>query len=186
MSRFKIIATSITDLKIIKRLPIGDNRGCFERIFCENDLKELLAGRRIVQINHSFTHKKGVVRGMHFQYPPHAELKIVNCLRGEIFDVAVDLRRGSPTFLKWHGEHLSADNNQALFIPEGFAHGFQTYSEDCELIYLHSAPYCQASEGGISIHDPRIRFTWPLPIAEFSLRDAGFPMLSEDFEGIQL
>ena len=98
------------------------------------------------------TASRGTVRGMHFQHPPHAETKFVSCLRGEVFDVAVDLRNGSPTFLHWHAEILSADNHRTLVIPEGFAHGFQTLSDDCEMLYFHTAAYNPEAEGGLNVH----------------------------------
>jgi dTDP-4-dehydrorhamnose 3,5-epimerase len=121
---------------------------------------------------------------MHFQPPPHSEMKLVSCVRGEVFDVAVDLRRGSPTFLRWHAERLSADNNRALLIPQGFAHGFQALTDDAELIYCHSAAYDAASEGGLNPRDPRLAIAWPLPITELSARDAQAAMLDAAFTGM--
>jgi dTDP-4-dehydrorhamnose 3,5-epimerase len=121
---------------------------------------------------------------MHFQHPPNAEKKIVCCLRGEVWDVAVDVRRGSPTFLKWHAELLSPDRHRALFIPEGFAHGFQTLSPDCALLYVHTAAYSRASEGAVHAQDPRLGIAWPIPVSELSPRDAQHPMLTDDFRGI--
>ncbi|HMA65003.1 MAG TPA: dTDP-4-dehydrorhamnose 3,5-epimerase family protein [Chitinispirillaceae bacterium] len=186
MSRFKICSTSIEGLQILERQPIGDSRGYFERVFCETDLKDLLNGRHILQINQSFTISKGAVRGLHFQSAPHAEMKILSCLRGEVWDVAVDLRAGSKTFLKWHAEILSENNHRALLIPEGFAHGFQTITDNCTMLYLHTAAYCQTAEGGLHTQDPHIRISWPLPIAEISRRDASHPLITDDFKGLQL
>ena len=103
------------------------------------------------------------MRGLHFQYPPHAETKLVSCLRGEVFDVAVDLRRDSPTFLRWHAEILSSDNHRTLLIPEGFAHGFQTLTEDCELLYLHTAAWQPGAEGGRTRRTPGSTFAGPRP-----------------------
>jgi len=121
---------------------------------------------------------------MHFQRPPHAEIKLVNCLRGEVWDVAVDLRAGSPTFLRWHAERLSADNGCALLIPRGFAHGFQTLSDDVELLYCHSAAYAAQSEGGMHPQDERLGIAWPMPLTELSARDAGHARITETFTGI--
>jgi dTDP-4-dehydrorhamnose 3,5-epimerase len=121
---------------------------------------------------------------MHFQHPPHAETKFVSCLRGEVFDVAVDLRRGSTTLLLWHGEILSATNHRTLMIPEGFAHGFQTLTEDCEMLYFHTTAYQGDAEGGLNARDPRLGIQWPLPIAGESVRDATHPLVSEDFRGL--
>lgn len=163
-----------------------DNRGFFSRFFCAEEFATLGLAAPIVQINHTVTLKKGAVRGMHFQYPPHAETKIVSCLNGIIFDVAVDLRRGSKTFLKWHGEILSSENRKSLFIPEGFAHGFQTLSENCELIYLHTAPYTVDTEGALNAVDPSLGIDWPLPISEMSGRDKLHPFIGSDFKGVAL
>jgi dTDP-4-dehydrorhamnose 3,5-epimerase len=144
MSGFTIIETRIPGLRVIGRAPVaGDNRGYLERLFCAGDLQSIIAHKSIVQINHTVTHRRGTIRGLHFQHPPHAEIKVVTCLRGEIFDVAVDLRRDSPTFLKWHGEILSDANRKTSIIPEGFAHGLQTLKDDVELLYFHTAPYCR-------------------------------------------
>lgn len=139
-----------------------------------------------MQINHSFTRRRGAVRGLHFQYLPHTETKIVTCLRGEIFDVAVDLRHDSPTLLRWYGEILSAANGKSLYIPEGFAHGFQNLTEECELLYLHTEAYTAQEEGGVHPLDPRVGVGWPLPITELSPRDENHSLLGDDFDGVQL
>jgi dTDP-4-dehydrorhamnose 3,5-epimerase len=125
------------------------------------------------------------VRGMHFQYPPNSEDKFVSCLRGEVFDVAVDLRAGSPTFMHWRAELLSAENSKSFFIPKGFAHGFQTLTKNCELIYLHTQPYAPDAEGGLNPLDPRVGIEWPLPIADISPRDRAHASLA-DFSGLDL
>jgi dTDP-4-dehydrorhamnose 3,5-epimerase len=183
-SRFTILDTPIPGVKRIQRHPIGDQRGYFERLFCAEELQPLLAGRSIVQINHSLTVQRGAVRGLHFQHPPHAETKIVSCLRGAVWDVAVDLRQGSATFLRWHAAILSADNHQTLLIPEGLAHGFQTLADDCELLYLHTAAYRADAEGALNALDPRLDIAWPLPIAELSARDRNHPLITADYAGI--
>jgi len=140
----------------------------------------------VAQINHSMTRRRGSVRGLHFQFPPSAEMKLVTCLRGGVWDVGVDLRRDSPTFLHWHAEELTPENGRALLIPEGFAHGFQTLTGDAELLYFHSVAYDSGREGGVNPTDPKLRITWPLEITEQSDRDCTRPMLDNDFEGIQL
>lgn len=185
-ARFEIVDTPLDGLRVLQRRPIGDQRGYLERLYCVDELGELAPGVAIAQINHTYTARRGTVRGMHFQYPPHAEVKFVSCLRGEVFDVAVDLRRDSPTFLRWHAEHLSADNHRTLVIPEGFAHGFQTLSEDCEMLYFHSVVYRPEVEGGLHAQDPRVAIDWPLAVAELSPRDAGHPLLARSFEGVVL
>ena len=184
MRRFAVQPTPLQGLQVIDRLPIQDERGFFARFFCAQDLAEAGFNRSIAQINHTLTRRKGAARGLHFQHAPHAEIKMVSCLRGEVFDVAVDLRRGSPTFLQWHAEILSADNMRSLLIPEGFAHGFQALTDDCELLYLHSAPFHAGAEGAVNLLDPRVAIRWPLPLAETSPRDAGHPMLTDSFDGI--
>ena len=184
MARFDFINTSINGLKVVQRQLIEDNRGFLSRFFCAEEFYPIGFNKGISQINHTFTRNKGAVRGLHYQMPPHAEIKLVSCLKGEIFDVAIDLRQGSPTFLQWHGEVLSAENRRSLLIPEGFAHGFQTLTEGCELIYLHSAPYLQAAEAALNAQDSKLNITWPLDIAEMSERDSKHPMIKNDFEGI--
>lgn len=186
MSRFTLINTPMRGLTLMQRHPIGDQRGFLERLFCRDELAESLGGRAIAQINHTLTVTMGTVRGLHFQYPPHAETKLVTCLKGEVFDVAVDVRRGSPTLLCWHAEILSATNHQTLLIPEGFAHGFQTLTGACELLYLHTAAYCGDAEGAINAVDPRLGIAWPLGISERSDRDQAHPYLEESFVGIAI
>lgn len=183
-TRFNIAPTPFQGLQVLQRKPLGDNRGYLERLFCTEELQTLLSGKPIVQINHTLTAKLGTVRGMHFQHPPHAETKFVMCLRGEVFDVAVDLRRGSPSFLQWHGEVLSADNHKTLVIPEGFAHGFQTLTDDCEMLYFHTVAYQSDAEGGLNAQDPLLAIQWPLPVNGQSERDKGHPMTQPDFQGI--
>ncbi|WP_295434379.1 dTDP-4-dehydrorhamnose 3,5-epimerase family protein [uncultured Thiodictyon sp.] len=184
MNRFTFTATPLQGLMLIQRHPIGDQRGYLERLFCSDELAALLAGRAVAQINHTLTAKQGTVRGLHFQHPPHAETKLVTCLKGEVFDVAVDLRRGSPTFLHWHGERLSADNHRTLVVPEGFAHGFQALTDDCELLYLHTTAYRADAEAALNALDPRLTIDWPLPIIERSARDQAHPWLDDGFLGL--
>lgn len=182
--RFDIVATPLQGLQLLQKKPLGDQRGYLERVFCSTELQPLLNGRHIAQINHTFTSSRGTVRGMHFQYPPFTETKLVSCIRGEVFDVAIDLRSDSATFLHWHAEILSGDNHQTLVIPDGFAHGFQTLTEDCEMLYLHTAEYRADAEGGINALDPRVGIRWPLPVAERSARDAAHAPLAHDFTGV--
>lgn len=180
-ARFDILDTPLSGVRVLQRKPIGDSRGYLERLFCSEELQVLTPGKHIAQINHTMTASRGTVRGMHFQRPPHAEIKFVSCLRGEVFDVAVDLRHNSPTFLHWHAELLSADNHKTLVIPEGFAHGFQTLTDDCEMLYFHTAPHQPGAESGLSAQDPRLAIQWPLPVAGLSPRDAAHPLLGYDF-----
>ncbi|MBW9112609.1 dTDP-4-dehydrorhamnose 3,5-epimerase [Rhizobium cauense] len=176
MSRFNRIPTALSNLLVVERQRLGDERGFFSRFFCSEELSDFGIGR-IAQINHTMTQAKGAIRGMHFQSAPHDEAKFVSCLSGAVFDVAVDLRPGSPTYLQWHGEVLSAENARSMMIPPGFAHGFQTLMENCELIYLHDKPYAPGSEDGVNALDPAIAIAWPLPVEQMSERDRNLPML---------
>jgi len=180
-----VIETAISGVWIVETEMKSDHRGEFGRFFCARDLGGILCGRTIVQVNFSRTSAAGAVRGMHYQRSPHAEMKLVRCIRGRVLDVAVDLRRGSPTFLKHHKVELSSSSALMVVIPEGCAHGFQAQEPDSELLYLHTAFYEKGSEGGVRHDDPVLHIEWPLPITEISPRDLGFPLLSKAFEGIQ-
>jgi dTDP-4-dehydrorhamnose 3,5-epimerase len=184
MSRFEIVDTPIAGLKMVERKPRSDDRGLLVRLFCAEELAPAGWSKPIAQINQTLTRREGAVRGLHFQSPPHAEMKLVSCIRGAVWDVAVDLRRGSPTFLKWFGTDLSAGNGRALLIPEGFAHGFQTLAADCGLLYFHTCAYHPGSEGGVHPEDPRPAIAWPRTITEMSARDRAHPLLPPAFEGI--
>ncbi|WP_047532984.1 dTDP-4-dehydrorhamnose 3,5-epimerase [Methylotenera sp. N17] len=184
MSRFDCLNTPLIGLKIIQRKPIQDSRGFLSRFYCSEAFSTIGINKPIVQINHTHTRQKGAVRGLHFQHPPFAETKVVSCIKGEIFDIAVDIRQGSPTFLKWHAEILNAQNQRSLMIPEGFAHGFQTLTDDCELIYLHTAAYHQPSEGALNIHDSLLGIQLPLEITDLSERDRMHAMITNDFLGL--
>jgi dTDP-4-dehydrorhamnose 3,5-epimerase len=182
----KILDTPLADLKVVQSLPQRDARGAFFRLFCAEELQPLVGDRQIVQINQSRTSHTGAVRGMHFQRPPHAEMKMVRCLRGRVWDVAVDVRAGSSTFLRWHAQELAQDDAQMLVIPEGFAHGFQALEPESELLYLHTAFYHQPSESGLRHDDPRLAIAWPLPPRDLSPRDLAHPLLGADFRGVAL
>ena len=160
----------------------GDSRGSFQKLFNAEAFATALPGftPRECYLTSS---ARGVLRGMHFQLPPHAEMKLVSCLRGRVWDVAVDLRRGSDTVLHWHAEELSADNHRALLIPEGFAHGFQALTDDVELLYCHSTAYRNEAEAGLNPEDLKLAIEWPLEITELSDRDAHHPMIDQDFAG---
>lgn len=177
-------STPLAGALVVETATAIDQRGAFTRCYCERELEKVIGTRRIVQINHSRTREIGAVRGMHYQRPPDAEMKMVRCLAGRVWDVVVDLRAGSPTFLQWHAEELSAGNARMLVIPEGCAHGFQTLEENCALLYLHTAFYAPESEGGVRYDDPRIALAWPLPFTDISSRDRSHPLLTPDFNGI--
>jgi dTDP-4-dehydrorhamnose 3,5-epimerase len=176
--------TPISGLVVLETTPHTDNRGAFARLYCEYELASFIGQRRIMQINHSRTAAIGAVRGMHYQRPPHAEMKLVRCIKGRVWDVAVDLRHNSPTFLRWHAEELTPFNGRTMVIPEGFAHGFQVLESESELLYLHTAFYTPGAEGGLRHDDPRLAIHWPHAVTDLSARDAAHPLLNSDFSGI--
>ena|SRR5438067_7693369 len=183
----KLTSTAIAGVVIAETESRSDERGSFARLFCAQELRDIVGERTISQINLSVTLQAGAVRGLHFQRHPHAETKFIRCLRGKAWDVAVDLRSGSPTFLRWHAEELAPDNARMMIIPEGCAHGFQALSPNCELLYLHTASYVPESEGGVAWNDPRVGISWPLPIPQnggLSDRDRNLPILSAGFSGV--
>lgn len=183
---FEILGTPIEGLSVVVRKPLVDDRGYLERLYCDTELEGVIQGGRVSQINRTWTARRGTVRGIHYQRPPHAEIKLVSCLRGEVFDVAVDLRVDSPTFLRWHAEVLSADNHRAMAIPAGFAHGFQALTDDCEMLYLHTAAYEPAAEAGLHVLDPRLAISWPLPLEGLSPRDAAHAPIGAGFAGVRV
>lgn len=185
MSRIDFISTPLAGLMLVQRNVIEDHRGSLSRFYCAEEFRGAGITKPIAQINHTVTRNKGAVRGLHFQYPPHAEIKLVSCLKGEIWDVAVDLRRDSPTFLRWHSEVLSSANRKSLLIPEGCAHGFQALTENCEMIYLHTAAYHPEAAGALNVSDPRLNIAWPLPVGDLSDRDRTQPFINQHFQGSQ-
>ncbi|ASY63462.1 dTDP-4-dehydrorhamnose 3,5-epimerase [Sinorhizobium sojae CCBAU 05684] len=156
-----------------------DERGFFARTFCVREFASQGLETVWVQMNTSLTKRKGSVRGMHFQRRPSAEAKLVRCVKGAVFDVIVDLRKGSPTYGHWHGVELTHENRTTIYIPTGCAHGFQTLEGDTELLYLHSAFYSPEHEAGLRFDDPDIAISWPLPITEISLKDRQHPSLTQ-------
>lgn len=176
--------TKLAGSYIIDLEPRSDERGWFARYYCKNEFAQIGHQQEWVQMNHSVSYEKGTLRGMHFQLPPFREIKMVRCIAGAVFDVIVDVRKDSPTFLQWIGLELSAANKKTLYIPEGFAHGFQTLSGNCELIYHHSEYYTPGAEGGLRYDDPVLKIDWPLPVTVLSERDGGHPYVNEQFKGI--
>jgi dTDP-4-dehydrorhamnose 3,5-epimerase len=176
--RFKFCPTPLQGIFVIERKLISDNRGFLSRVFCSENFQSIGMSEPISQINHTHTRRKGTIRGMHFQNFPHSECKIVTCIKGQIFDVAVDIREHSPTYLKWYSKVLSKDNCKSLFIPEGFAHGFQALTNDCELLYFHTKPYSSESEGALNAMDPKLAIQWPLEATDRSERDKNHPMIN--------
>lgn len=182
----KLQETDIPGLMVAESDLRSDQRGAFSRFFCTRELEACFGERRVEQINYSLTGAVGTIRGMHYQHPPHAELKCVRCIRGRVWDVAVDIRRDSGSFLSWHAQELSATNRRMMIIPEGFAHGFQVLEENSELLYLHTAYYQPDAEGGLDPLDSLLDIEWPLEISEISERDRSHPRLGTDFTGVAL
>lgn len=162
----------------------GDDRGRFKRHFCTDEFERAGLPGRFVQMNHSVTVGRGSARGMHYQRPPAAEDKLVSCTLGRVYDVALDLRAGSPTFLQWTAAEL--DEATALFIPKGCAHGFQVMSEQAHLVYLHSEFYTPEMDSGVRADDPAVAIDWPLPLVNRSERDLGFAPLTDEFKGLTI
>lgn len=174
----------VTDLTLpgvvrIDIQPIEDSRGFFARFFCRDEFARFGIDATVSQCNNTLTRVRGSIRGFHYQRPPKAEHKIIRCVSGAIFDVAVDLRAGSPTFGKHCSCELTCENRAMMAIPPGFAHGFQALTEDVELIYFHSQPYSRELEGGVNPLDESLGVKWPLPASQMSERDLGLSGLSE-------
>ncbi|HUZ57997.1 MAG TPA: dTDP-4-dehydrorhamnose 3,5-epimerase [Hanamia sp.] len=176
--------TFLSGLYVINLDLFTDERGWFARTFCKREFEQIGYHKEWVQMNHSFTKEKGTLRGLHYQYFPYSEAKLIRCISGSVYDVAVDIRKDSTTFLKWFGIELSAENKKMIYIPEGFAHGFQALSNNCEIIYHHTDFYTPDAEEGIKYDDPLIKITWPLAINGISERDQKHLYLSENFKGI--
>jgi len=183
---FTINETSISGLFLVYNDQLNDHRGSFSRIFCKKEISSVLEERDIVQINHSYTKAVGAIRGLHYQLPPYTEIKFVRCLKGKIWDVIVDLRSESPTFLEHHAQELEPSRNQMLVIPEGCAHGYQVLHADSELLYLHTEYYSSEYERGVRYNDPLLKISWPLPPVDISERDLNHSLIDIDFGGIKV
>jgi len=169
---------------MIELEPLADERGWFARTFCKDEFSKIGHDKEWLQLNHSYTKLQGTIRGMHFQMPPLSEIKLVRCIAGAIYDVIIDLRKESSTFLHFFGVELSSVNKKMIYIPEGFAHGFQTLTDDCELIYHHTAMYAQATEAGIKYNEPVLDINWPLAVTSISVRDDTHAALGPGFKGL--
>lgn len=167
----KFLETPLAGAYLIELEPITDERGFFARSWCQQTFARQGLNSGLVQCNLSFNHRAGTLRGMHFQRPPHAEDKLVRCSQGAIFDVIVDLRKDSPTYRQWYGTELSARNRRQLYIPKGFAHGYQTLHDETEVCYQVTAYYQPDSEGGLRYDEPTLDIRWPLPVSMISDKD---------------
>jgi dTDP-4-dehydrorhamnose 3,5-epimerase len=179
-----LIETSLPLVYIIDSGCHVDERGAFSRIYCRQENAENRLEMKVVQINRSINTDAGTFRGLHYQHPPACECKRILCVRGRIYDIIVDLRKDSPTFLHWIGVELSSNQQHMVHIPEGCAHGFQTLEPHTELIYLHSAPYSPEHEDGLRYTDPLLKIELPMPVSRISRRDAEMPLLDSAFSGL--
>jgi dTDP-4-dehydrorhamnose 3,5-epimerase len=171
----KFTETKLKGAYIIDIEKIADARGFFARAWCQTDFEKHGLNPRLVQVNVAFNHKKGTLRGMHFQRAPNQECKLIRCTRGAIYDVIVDLRKDSPTYRQWIGVELRPDNYRMLFVPEDFAHGYQTLEDDTEVTYQVSQFYAPKSEGGARYNDPAFGIRWPLEVSVISEKDKSWP-----------
>jgi dTDP-4-dehydrorhamnose 3,5-epimerase len=167
--------TELKDAYIIDPEQRADQRGFFARIYCKQEFEQHGLVPHVVQANLSYNHHKGTLRGMHFQVAPHQETKLVRCTRGAIYDVIIDLRPDSPTYKRWIGVELTADNYRMLFVPRGFAHGFQTLADNSEVNYHVSEFYTPGAEGGVRYNDPQFDIVWPLEASVISEKDSNWP-----------
>lgn len=174
----KFVPTPLEGAFVVEPEPISDERGFFARSFCQNEFRAHGLDSAAAQCNISFNSKCGTLRGLHFQAKPHEETKLVRCTRGAIWDVIVDLREGSPTCYRWFSAELSSDNHRALYVPVGFAHGFQTLVDNSEVLYLMSEFYHPESARGLRWDDPVFGITWPHGNPVLSPRDQSYPLLA--------
>ena len=183
-ARFEVLDTPLSGLKVLRRKRLGDARGYLTRLFDAEELAVIGWPGGVAQVNETGTATSGTVRGFHYQRPPFAEAKLITVTQGAVLDIAIDIRKGSPTFLKHHAVELTAESALSYLLPEGFAHGYQALTDEVRMVYVHSAPYRAEAEAGLNVADPRLAITWPLPLENLSPRDQGFPMLSGTFEGV--
>ena len=180
----EFIPAHIQGLYTIRLKKLEDERGWFARTFCKKEFRQIGFEKEFVQFNHSFNKNKGTLRGMHFQNSPYAETKLIRCIQGSVYDVAIDLRKGSPTFLQSFGTELSAENMNSIFIPEGFAHGFQTLEDNSALIYHHTQYYAPNADEGVRFDDPVFNISWNLPVTTISEKDKTYKLIGNNFKGI--
>ena len=181
----KFNQTSLAGAYTIELDRIGDDRGFFARFFCVDEFSGEGLISNFVQINNSLTKNRGTLRGMHYQLPPAAEVKVVRCIKGSLFDVILDLRPDSATFGQWFGDTLSAENRRMMYVPEGFAHGFVTLEDNTEAFYLVSKAYAPEQERGIRYNDPEFGIEWPIKPVEISGKDENWPDFDPEWHGIE-
>jgi dTDP-4-dehydrorhamnose 3,5-epimerase len=181
----KFLPTLLQDAFVIELEKRADDRGFFARCFCEREFHEAGLETRFVQINNSLSVKAGTLRGLHYQLAPAAEVKLVRCVSGALFDVIVDIRPSSPTFGLWFGEELSSENRRMMYVPRGFAHAVLTLRDDTEVLYMVSASYSPENERGLRWNDPRFSIQWPCEPTEISGKDASWPHFDPTFHGVE-
>ncbi len=164
--------------------PFADDRGWFSRYFCKREFESIGHTDEFVQFNHSFNAVKGTIRGMHYQHPPHTEVKLIRCVSGAVYDVIVDIRQNSPTFMQWFGVKLSEENKKMIYVPAGFAHGFQTLTDGAQLLYHHTEFYVPGHEGAIRYNDALLNIEWPLEATVISDKDNNYADLTNEFKGV--
>lgn len=177
--KFKFLETDIDGVMVVQRNPFSDPRGKFDNIFNELKNKYIWQDRVVKQVNLSTTEKMGAIRGLHIQTSIFQEAKLITCLSGEIYDVSVDLRRGSSTFGKWFGIKLSSNNNKSIFLPEGIAHGFQNILSSSQVLYCHSNHYSIEHQAGINPLDKTLNINWPIDCSLLSVKDRNLPSFDE-------
>ncbi len=180
----KFIPQQLEGVYLVELNLLNDDRGSFARTYCKREFEQIGHQGEFVQMNQSWNTKKGTVRGMHYQVPPYSEIKVIRCIRGAVLDVVVDIRAGSPTFLQHMMVELSETNKTMIYLPRGFAHGFQTLTDQAELVYLHTEFFTPQADAGLNYSDPLLNIKWPLPVSVISEKDRNNPMLDKNFKGI--
>lgn len=180
----KFINTNFEDLWVIETESKSDARGFLTRLFCKNEFEKINFHKEFVQENLTLTKNKGTFRGFHYQLPPHSEAKLVRCIMGRVLDIVIDLRKDSKTFLNSFAIELDSSKLNMILIPEGFAHGFQTLTDNCMMLYLHSNFYNASFERGIRFDDQLVNIELPLSVTDISERDKNHPLIQKEFEGV--
>lgn len=180
----RFIETKFENLVIVEPEPYRDERGLFFRSFCKKEFKEIGLKKEFVQVNQSINFKKGTFRGLHFQVPPFADAKLIRCVNGKVFDIIVDVRKNSKTFLEYFTVELTSENKKMLFVPAGFAHGFLTLEDNSQLIYHHTSYYQPGFEGELNFKDPKINIELPISVKVITDKDLNIPFLKSGYKGI--
>jgi dTDP-4-dehydrorhamnose 3,5-epimerase len=180
----KFIPQPLAGVYLVELRLLTDDRGGFARTFCKREFEQIGHKKEFVQLNQSWNTKKGTVRGMHYQVPPFSEIKLIRCIKGAVLDVVVDIRKDSPTFLQHLAVELSEDNKTMIYLPEGFAHGFQTLTDRAELIYHHTEYFTPEADAGLNFNDPLLKINWPLPVSVISEKDKTNKYIDPTFKGI--